>query len=371
MRIIVTSELETGSRKAHAINVVKTAGGFARLGHDVTLICREGPTPPAEFLRSLHEPDLEIETVPPDRRDPMSRTRQREFAGLIVERARELGASLVYARHFEVAIACARADIRCVLETHAYVGDRNPQLGEALCFLRHGLRAVVTISERLRRWYAQLGGDPLRIAVVPDGVDVELFERPDSFEPSACDRPRVVYSGHLYDYKGIPTVLDSAMLLPDTDFLLIGGLDEDIARVRREITERALMNVNALGWLEHRALPEHLRDADALLLPVSAREASKDWTSPVKLGEYLASGSPIVCSDIPALRDWVNDSTVSFFEPDNPLALSNAIEQTLSMHPVERDRMREAAMELARRYSYASRANAILRHAMGDERLAA
>ena len=40
MRIVVGSALKASSQWAHAINTVKMAEGFARLGHDVTVICQ-------------------------------------------------------------------------------------------------------------------------------------------------------------------------------------------------------------------------------------------------------------------------------------------------------------------------------------------
>ena len=40
MKILVASAFEASSQWAHAINTVKMAQGFARLGHAVTLVCR-------------------------------------------------------------------------------------------------------------------------------------------------------------------------------------------------------------------------------------------------------------------------------------------------------------------------------------------
>ena len=43
MRILVASAFEASSQLANAINTVKMAQGFARLGHQVTIICRQPP----------------------------------------------------------------------------------------------------------------------------------------------------------------------------------------------------------------------------------------------------------------------------------------------------------------------------------------
>ena len=50
LRIMVAGTFEAGSPFAHAINVTKMAEGFARLGHEGRLLCRQpstGPVPTA------------------------------------------------------------------------------------------------------------------------------------------------------------------------------------------------------------------------------------------------------------------------------------------------------------------------------------
>jgi len=249
-----------------------------------------------------------------------------------------------------------------VLETHAYRGDQNPALLQAFEATRTLGLHITTISQRLLDDYAARGADPARLHVVPDGVDIELFARPDNPGPSPFDpgSPVALYAGHLYDHKGIPTIIDAAERCPSIAFHLVGGLGSDIRRTRQIVADRALDNVHIPGKVPHATVPSLLWHADALLLPPSAREPSKDWTSPVKLGEYLASGTPMVCTSIPALGDWIPRDLVEWSEPDNADALASATTRALALCDEAIADRACRALALAQGFSYPSRARSIV-----------
>jgi glycosyltransferase involved in cell wall biosynthesis len=168
-----------------------------------------------------------------------------------------------------------------------------------------------------------------------------------------------VYVGHLYDYKGIPTVLESAARLPDVHFHLVGGWPEDIHRQQRRTQELRLASVTFHGLKPHSAVPRFLWHADVLLLPLSQHHPSAAWTSPLKLGEYLASGTPVVATDVPALRDWVTDDEVEFVPPDDAGALAEGIRRVLR-DKARAEQLRVAGLRKAQDFSYKRRAIAIL-----------
>lgn len=376
-RIACVGDFALGSRRAHAINVVKTSGGFGRLGWEVLLLCREpegGAGSIREALSAYGEPGLRVETIADvDERThpPGSDKRCGPMASWAVERARAFGAEVMYARLMHAAVAWADAGGVAIAETHAHVGEAKPgfvRLLEATARRERPVAAISTISRVLWEHYVARGASAERVHVVPDGVDVELFGRPASWgtrggSQRTAERPLAVYAGHLYDYKGIPTILEAARLMPGVEFELIGGLPADIDRVRGVVAGRGLDNVRVVGWIDHAALPPYLWRADVLLLPPGLGDPSKDWTSPVKLGEYLAAGAPIVASAIPALLDLVDARVVEWFEPDDAGSMVGAIGRAVSETPEQAGQRRLDAMAMARGWSYAERAGAMLRAA--------
>jgi glycosyltransferase involved in cell wall biosynthesis len=360
MRVVVFGEFEADSPRAHAINVTKTAGGFVRLGHDVTLVCRAplGAMHQGELARHYGEPGLRWVFVRPD--DGAA------FGSGAALLASELGADFVYARSFDAAAACAAGGVPTVLETHAHVGDRNPPLLRCLALAAEGgpLAGVVTISESLRGYYASLGAAAERVRVVPDGVDLELFTPPVPVPlPRWGDdgRRHAVYAGHLYDYKGVPTMLDAAGLRPGWVFDLVGGTPEDLARVSAAVAERGLKNVVLHGARPHAEVPGWLWRADALLLPPLGDDPSARWTSPVKLGEYLAAGPMIIASDIPGLRAWVGEPEVRWFVAGDAAGLAEGLDAAAEETAEHRASRRVTARERAERYCYPARAREILK----------
>lgn len=361
MRVAVISEIRPGSPRAHAINVVKTAGGFARLGHETLVLCR-APGPDAPDAGALYaEPSLAWRFAP----EHAGWGASRAFAEWCAAEAGAFGAEVVYARHFEGALACAGAGFSTVLETHAYVGDESPLLRracEATSRSERPLRAITTISPRLAAYYRSIGADADRLHIVPDGVDLGLFLPPARLDDPpfarAAREQHAVYAGHLYDYKGIPTILGAAALLPRVVFHLVGGLPEDIERTRAAAA--ALGNVRLHGPCPHAAVPRWLWHADCLLLPPSGEHPSAAWTSPVKLGEYLAAGPPVVASAIPGLRDWVDAPAVRWFRPDDAKDLAVAIETSLGETAEHAALRRGHARALAERFAYSARAGAML-----------
>ncbi len=71
--------------------------------------------------------------------------------------------------------------------------------------------------------------------------------------------------------------------------------------------------------------------ADVLVLPNTAKEAiSRDYTSPMKLFMYMASGVPIVATDLPSVVDVVGKDMATIVPPDDPEALAFGIERALT-----------------------------------------
>ena len=190
---------------------------------------------------------------------------------------------------------------------------------------------IVPISQGLKDFYAHKGVPEGRMFVAFDAVNLERFIHNEGKIES---RKRlllpisdhfVLYSGHLYPRKGAHTLAEAAKLLDEhTQVIFVGGTDLDILNFKKKYASVA--NISILGHQSHDEIPYYLSAADVLVLPNSAEsDDSRLYASPMKLFEYMASGVPIVASDVSSLREVLGEHNAVFVTPDNPESLAKGI----------------------------------------------
>lgn len=368
MRIVVASARDAGSMWAGAINTFKMAEGFARLGHQVTIVCNEsvnGKLPPAD-LSALYGFTEDIRWVQlPTKFMNRDVDMNWGFPWLALLPTVCQRPDLVFARSYVFPWLSSILGITTIAESHAYTDNLSPPLLRLVKATHHrAFRLWVTISDVLADHYHSLGVPREKLIVLPDAVDLRLFQRPDRLPASPYPDdaiPNVTYSGQQFaDYKGIPTILEAAGLLPGVRFHLVGGGGaEDMARHKKHASDLGLSNVVFHGLRPHSAVPPFLWHADVLLVPLSQHDPNAVWTSPVKLGEYLASQTPVVVTSVPAMKTWLSDAEAKFVNPDDPESLANGIMNVLR-NPDYAASLSRAGLAKAKQWTYERRAKRIL-----------
>lgn len=172
-----------------------------------------------------------------------------------------------------------------------------------------------------------------RIFVEPNGVNVAQFDISETRKQAReklglpDDRHIALYTGHLYSWKGVDALAQAGEQLSDADVYVVGGTEKDVEAFRKKYGH--IQNLKVLGHRPHADMPLWLRAADVLILPNTAKEEiSAKYTSPMKLFEYMASGTPIVASKLESIEHIVSSEQVRFVTPDDPAELADAIEQS-------------------------------------------
>lgn len=226
------------------------------------------------------------------------------------------------------------------------------------------LAKITVITHQLKILFVQKGISPDKILVAPDGVDLEKFQIPET--QIECrgklglpqDKKIVLYTGHLYHWKGADVLLAASRKLPDYLFIFVGGTEQDIAVFKKKAASTS--NVLVVGHKPYQEMPFWLKAADVLILPNSGKEEiSKRWTSPLKMFEYMAAQKPIVASDLLSIKEILNEKNAILVEPDNSEKLAEGIEQALQNSAFS-DKVSKQALEDVRQYAWIRRAENIL-----------
>jgi glycosyltransferase involved in cell wall biosynthesis len=390
MNIAVIAPTHIPARRANTLQVMKMAQALASLGHNVRL-ATPGPKPdfgedstPETFWESIarhyglrHR--FPIEWLPSN-----PRFRGYDFSLRAVSWARSWKADLVYTRLPQVGAISSQLGTPTIFEIHDLPqGKMAPFLLRS--FIRgKGARRLVAITQALASDLTQEFGAPLITSIVivaPDGVDLERYANlpsphqarrqialegriPNGHELSSRQFT-VGYSGHLYPGRGTALLLEIAARLPEITFLIMGGEPSDVINLQERAKNRALENVVLTGFVPNADLPRYQAACDVLLMPYQQRVSASSggniarYLSPMKLFEYMACERAIVSSDLPVLREVLNQENAILLPGDDIEAWVMALKD-LQTSPEARHKLASKARQDANLYTWENRATRIL-----------
>ena len=226
-------------------------------------------------------------------------------------------------------------------------------------------KGLVVISNGLRAGLLRWGIEDKKITIARDAVDpkqLEIFESKEECRKRLGlpeHKKIVLYTGHLYEWKGAGIVAESSRDLPeDTEVYLVGGTVEDVKRFRRDYN---FPNLHIVGWQKHQLMPYWHKAADVLVVPTSAKtKIGGLYTSPLKVFEYMLAERLIVAADIPSIREILDESTAVFFVPDDPYSLAQVLKEKVLSSSLEMGEKARRAYELVlQKYTWDKRAEVI------------
>ena len=226
--------------------------------------------------------------------------------------------------------------------------------------LKKGIKTVV-ISEGIFDDYVKFGIAPQQLLVAHDAIDESFFGAVESKDVArtrldlSLEQKIAMYIGGFDGWKGVETFFAAAALLPEITFVAIGGSSE-----QTKYFSEKYPNVNFLGQHPYADLKNNQQAADVLVVPNSNKtKLSSHYTSPLKLFAHIASGIPLVVSNIPSIRRVTGDTHVTLVEPDSPKALAAGIVSVFDSSGAKIASAQQM-VTLARKYTWNERARRIL-----------
>lgn len=194
----------------------------------------------------------------------------------------------------------------------------------------------VCISQGIKRLYQEKGIAEEKLLVADDGIDEHFFgplvTKAEAQASLGLKSPKqtIMYIGGLERWKGIDTFCEAAALLPQLQFVAIGGTTEQVVS-----QQNTYPDVMFVGQRPYKDLPTNQQAADVLVVPNTATsKLSSEYTSPLKLFAHMTSKKPLIISNIPSLTRILSPAHATTFEAGDSRSLAKAITEVCSNYSV-------------------------------------
>jgi rhamnosyl/mannosyltransferase len=186
--------------------------------------------------------------------------------------------------------------------------------------LRYSDFVIVFSEEQKKLVNDRYGVEESKINIIPNGISDSAFQE---HVFSANERLNLLSVARLTNQKRIDRIIEAVGMLNLPVHLTVAGDGEDRVELEKLADKVAKGKVSFVGFVEHSDLKKYYKRADIFVMP-SDKEGM-----PIALLEAMASGLPIVASNVLGIRELVKDVGVLVDNPSGEM-FANAIGEIFS-----------------------------------------
>jgi len=372
MKILYIARSTIPSREANSIQVMKMCQAFADNGHDVVLLVPDKKQNNEPAVQKVYTSYGVKECFTIKKLQSYHKKWRAFFEVIEIKKAlAEFQPDVVYGRcSFGCTIACMNG-YETMYEAHGPIWSSSTfkKYGFLLLSRNKNFKRLIVISNALKQLYINENIiHPNKIYVAHDGADeVADFDTKVKLYGNN-DKINIGYSGHLYTGKGMEVIAQIAPLAKEFNFHIVGGTEKDIAYWKSVISAD---NVYFYGFQLQNDVAKYINSFDICLLPnqkivipcgkQDAKRNISNFTSPLKMFEYMAHKKAIIASDLPVLREVLNSSNAQLVPCDDIHGWLNALELLQDVRKRE-ILAQQAYSDFMQTYRWKNRAMLILQH---------
>lgn len=366
MRIGVVSTSKIPSTTANSIQVMKICQAYRQLGYETTLFVPGYNKADWDILSKFYgiKTPFKITFIP-----TIKILKRYDFFIIVGVLMALQKFQIIHTWLPQIAHISGFLKIPYLLELHELpTGKFGPSLFKKLFSSRHQKR-FLPISTALKNLFEKnfkFQFDQNEVRIAPDGVDLERYKNIQNEDHlreklGLYDSFLAVYTGHLYKGRGMDLLIKLAENLPKIVFLWVGGREEDASYWKSFIEEKQINNILITGFIENEYIPLYQSIGDVLLMPYenqvsgSSGGNTAEFCSPMKMFEYMATGKPIISSNLPVIHEILNDSNAVFCDYEDVDQWIDAIRK-IQDYPNVGIELGKQAKNDAQKYSWIERA---------------
>ena len=172
-----------------------------------------------------------------------------------------------------------------------------------------------------------------------------------------------LYQGRLQSDRGIEQSIEAILEVPNAVLALLGFGGWERRLADQAATEPYVGKVHLLPAVPPDQLVAWTASADVSVMAIQPSSLNHRWTTPQKLFESLAAGTPVVAADLPGMAEIVEPAKAGLLvDPTDPHDIARGIRAILDPPPDERQALRERIRHAAwQRYTWEAQAVTLLR----------
>lgn len=225
---------------------------------------------------------------------------------------------------------------------------------------------IATISIALKNYIKKNNPKYLReIIVLPSSVNADKYK--NSPDKKICrdqlgmnnDKYYILHTGSPYKEKGLEKFIELCRASDDIFFIHIGGTTLEVSRLKDIAREEAIKNCLFLADVNEELIIRYQKAADLLFYIITEKWPIYWCCSPLKIPEYMASGTPILSSSIGAITEFLDENT-SFLFDLNSLSMNNELMLAKLNPELSKQKAKLAKKRVEKKYTWEVRSKLLI-----------
>ncbi len=311
MRICYLANSAIPSTNASSIQIVKMCEGFSKLNHKVLLITTNASDKKVFDFYNVNN-KFKITKLKKFQTFPLGLNYYLFSIKSIME-SLKFNPDIYITRNFFTSFLLTILRKRNILELHHGIEIESRIVRFIIKYTNFlnfkYLIRLVAITNSVKNYYKKnFKIKTKKIIVSPSGSSIEKVFFNNYIKNNK--KLNIGYFGSLYKSRGVDIILKLSKIDKDNRYFIFGNLNQN-KNIRVKNFNR---NLYINDYVPYKSIPENISKMDVLLMPYQEKIAAAgdvgdiiNFTSPLKLFDYIACGKIIISSDVSVLKEILKE----------------------------------------------------------------